>query len=99
MKTGSGYAECDMRGILPVVSDRRIGIIHCRWAMHECWRTERRFARVTEIDVGAKIVLELLREAHGEFIERSCGCWRSCMPGRSTIRRFEIGADNRVRLR
>ena len=32
-------------------------------------RTERRLTRITEIDVGAEIVLELLREAEREFVE------------------------------
>src|SRR4029077_2503986 len=69
LKTGSGYAECDMRGVLPVMSDRCVWIVHCRRAMHECWRTERRLTRITEIDVRAQIMLEFLREAERKFVE------------------------------
>src|SRR5947199_5629032 len=37
--------------------------------MHECGRTERRFTRITEVDVSAEIVIEFLREAEREFVE------------------------------
>ena len=37
--------------------------------MHECWWTERRLTRITEIDVRAEIVLEFLREAERKFVE------------------------------
>src|SRR5205814_9412630 len=37
--------------------------------MHESGRTERRFARITEINIGAEIVIEFLREAEREFVE------------------------------
>ena len=69
LRTDSGNAERDVRGILPVMSDRCVWIIHCRWAMHECWRTERRLTRITEIDVRAEIMLEFLREAERKFVE------------------------------
>ena len=69
-QTGGGDAKRDVRGILPVMSDRCVGIIHRRWAMHECRRTERRFARITEIEIRAKIVIELLREAERKFVEQ-----------------------------
>ena len=62
-------AKSDVRRILPVMSDRRVWIIHCRQAMHERRRTERRLARITEIDVCAEIVLEFLREAERKFVE------------------------------
>src|ERR1044072_1069356 len=62
-QTRCGHPEGDVRGILPVVADWRIGIIHCRWPMHERGRTECRFPRITEIDIRTKIVTEFLREA------------------------------------
>src|SRR5882724_11587867 len=62
-------AEGDVRRILPMMTERRVRIIQGSWAMHECRRTERRFTRITEIDVGAEIVLELLRETHRQFVE------------------------------
>ena len=82
------------------MSDRCVWIVHCRRAMHECWRTERRLARITEIDVCAEIVLELLREAEREFVEKIVRMLAvvQCLAV-ATIRRFEIEADNRVRLR
>src|SRR5207245_356439 len=66
-EAGRSYAECHMRRILPVMAQRRVGIVHRRWAMHECRWTKRRFTGVTEIDVRAQIVLEFLREAEREF--------------------------------
>src|SRR4029077_13971096 len=69
LQAGSRNGKRDMRRILPVVSDRRVWIVHRRWAMHECWRTERRLTRITEIDVRAEIVFEFLREAERKFVE------------------------------
>src|SRR5262249_40384718 len=63
LQTASGHAERDMRGILPVMADRCIWIVHCTRSMHECGWAERRFTWITEIDVRAEIVLEFLREA------------------------------------
>src|SRR5690349_23091125 len=37
--------------------------------MHECRWTERRFTRVTKIDVATEIVLEFLRQAERKFVE------------------------------
>ena len=51
------------------MADRCVWIIHCRWAMHKCRRAERRFARIAEIDIRAKIVIEFLREAKRKFVE------------------------------
>src|SRR5258708_12614723 len=59
----------DMRRVLPVVSDRCVWVVHCRRAMHECWRTECRLTWITEIDVRAEIVLEFLRKAERKFVE------------------------------
>src|SRR6266480_4495902 len=52
-KTARGDAKSNMRGILPMMTKRRVGIIHCRNAMHESRRTERWFARITEIQICA----------------------------------------------
>src|SRR5215471_5533756 len=52
-----------------MMTDRRVGIIHCRRTMHKRGRTERRFAGITEIDVGAKIAIKFLRETEREFVE------------------------------
>src|SRR6266478_8492917 len=35
-KTRRSDAESDMCRILPVMAKRRVGIVHRRWAMHEC---------------------------------------------------------------
>src|SRR6476646_402085 len=51
------------------MTDWRIRIVHCSGAMHERWRTERRFTGITEINIGAQIVIEFLREAEREFVE------------------------------
>ena len=68
--------------------------------MHECWRTERRLTRITEIDVRAEIVLEFLRKAERKFVEEIVRMLAvvQCLAV-ATIRRFETEADNRVRLR
>src|SRR5882724_3962094 len=70
LQTAGGYAERDVRRVLPVVPNRRVWIVHCRRAMHECWRTESRLTGITKIDVRADIVLEFLREAEREFVEK-----------------------------
>ena len=68
--------------------------------MHECWRTERRLTRITEIDVRAEIVLEFLREAERKFVEKIVRMLAvvQCLSV-PRLRRFETEADNRVRLR
>src|SRR5207244_10602022 len=38
--------------------------------MHKSRRTNRRFARVTEIQVTAQVVAELLRKRKGQFVEQ-----------------------------
>src|SRR6266550_203786 len=63
-------AKCDVCRILPVMSDRCVWVVHCRRAMHERRRTERRLPRITEIDVRAEIVLEFLRKAERKFVEK-----------------------------
>src|SRR5205085_10524769 len=52
------------------MADRRVWIIHCRWSMHEHRWADRRFDRITEINVAAEIVIELLRKRKGKFIEQ-----------------------------
>ena len=79
------------------MTNRRVGIIHRRRAMHECGRTERRFARISEIDVGAKIVIELLREAKGKFVEKIVRMlpvmqWLA-IPGFATLKEKRITAS------
>src|SRR5262249_11186598 len=69
LQAAGSYAERDMGGVLPMMSDRRVWIIHCRRAMHECGRTECRLTRITEINIGAEIWLELLRETKRKFVE------------------------------
>src|SRR6188474_776165 len=69
LRTECRNAKRDVRRILPMMSDRCVWVVHCRRAMHECWRTERWFTGITEIDVRAEIVLELLREAERKFVE------------------------------
>ena len=68
--------------------------------MHECWRTERRLTRITEIDVRAEIVLEFLRKAERKFVEEIVRMLAvvQCLAV-PRLRRFETEADNRVRLR
>ena len=62
MRAQRGDTKGDVRRVLPVMADGRVGIIHRRWPMHERGRAECRFARITEIDIRAKIVIELLRQ-------------------------------------
>src|ERR1700741_1084532 len=62
-QTSSGHPEGDVRGVLPVVTNWRIGIVHRRWEIHERGRAECWFARITEIDISAEIVTHLLRQA------------------------------------
>ncbi len=59
-QSGGGDTESDVTRILPMMADRRIRIVHCRNAMHERGRTERRLARVTEINVARKVLGEFL---------------------------------------
>src|SRR5207249_9968397 len=68
-KTRRSDAESDMCRILPVMAKRRVGIVHCRWAMHECGRPKRWFAGITEIQIRAQIVIEFLRQAQRQFVE------------------------------
>src|SRR5207253_10964031 len=70
-------------GVPSVMSDRCVWITHRRRAMHECGRTEGRLARITEIDVGAQIVLDLLREAERKFVEK-------IVPMLAVVQRFSI---------
>src|SRR6266566_2441905 len=69
-QTGRGDAERNMRRILPVMSDWRVGIVHRRWAMHKRRWTECRFTRIAEVYISAKIVIELLRQAQRKFVEQ-----------------------------
>ena len=59
-QTSRGDPEGDVGRVLPVMPDRRVGIVHCRRAMHECRWTQRWFAGITEIKIRAKIVIEFL---------------------------------------
>src|ERR1700731_4756462 len=52
------------------MAERRVRIVHCRKAMHKSRRTERRFARVAEIEITAQAVGELLRKRKGKFIKQ-----------------------------
>src|SRR5437667_12043604 len=65
-----GDTERNMCGILPVVAERRVRIIHRRRAMHESGRSERRFAWITKIQIRAQTVFELLRITNRQFIEQ-----------------------------
>src|SRR6266536_4857224 len=67
---GGGNAESDVRRILPVMAKRRIGIVHCRNAMHECGRPEGGLAGITEIDVARKGGRKFLRIGQREFAEQ-----------------------------
>ena len=49
LQSGSRDSERHMCRILPMMSDRRVRIVHSRQPVHERGWTERRFARVTEI--------------------------------------------------
>src|SRR5581483_369371 len=51
------------------MSDWRVGIIHRRWAMHERRWAQGWLARVTEVKIRTKVVIELLRQAQREFVE------------------------------
>src|ERR1035437_2418518 len=59
----------DMGGILPVMRNRSIGIIHRTQAMHECGWAEGRLSRITKVEESGKIRVELLRIGHRHFIE------------------------------
>src|SRR5205807_429171 len=62
--------ESHVRRILPMMTERRIRIIHCGKPMHERRRPERRFARITEIEISRKITREFLREAQRNLIKQ-----------------------------
>src|SRR5205807_5124161 len=62
--------ESHVRRILPMMTERRIRIIHCGKPMHERRRPERRLARITEIEISRKITREFLREAQRNLIEQ-----------------------------
>src|SRR5436190_4251499 len=59
-----GNTKCDVRRVLPVMAKRRIGIVHCRNAMHECGRPQGWLAGIAEINVARKIGREFLRVGH-----------------------------------
>ena len=63
-------AESHMRRVLPVMAERRVRIIHGGEPMHERRRPQRRFARITGIQIGGKIVAEPLRIADRDLIEQ-----------------------------
>src|SRR2546423_15002042 len=50
----SENAETDMRGVLPMVRQRRVKVVHRRWPVHERDRAERRLTgrRGVEHDAG-----------------------------------------------
>src|SRR2546430_136098 len=52
------------------MGDWRVGIVHRAWAMHKRWRPNCRLARITEVNVTAEIVCELLRKRKRKFIEQ-----------------------------
>src|SRR5205809_4020924 len=53
-----------------MMTERRIRIIHRRWAVHECGRSERRFDRVTKIQVRTQTDIEFLRITDRQFVEQ-----------------------------
>ena len=52
------------------MTERRVRIIHCRKPVHECGRPECRFARITEIQIPANILTNLLRITKRQLIEQ-----------------------------
>ena len=93
-------SEGDMGRVLPVMADRRVGIVHRGWPMHERGRSQGGFAADIQRRVGREIVPEFLRIAHRKLIEKIVRMLpvvqRLSIPGFTA---FETEADNRGRLR
>ena len=69
---GGEHAEADVRGILPVMAERRDRIVHCRRAVHERHRAECRLAGWSDVrrdaDAGRERALIHRRQLHPEIM-------------------------------
>jgi hypothetical protein len=63
------HAEGDVRRVEPMVRDRRFRAHHRGWPVHECGRTEGRFARKTRVQERTARFPELMREGGGHLHE------------------------------